>query len=64
MNAIAIIGLSCRLPRANNLESFWQLLKNGVDAITQVPSDRWDAELFYHPDPATPGKMNTRWGDF
>ena len=37
---IAIIGMGCRFPGANNPEEFWQLLRSGKDAITQ--SDRWD----------------------
>ena len=37
---IAIIGLGCRFPGANNPEEFWQLLRSGKDAITQ--SDRWE----------------------
>jgi acyl transferase domain-containing protein/SAM-dependent methyltransferase len=61
---IAIIGIGCRFPNANNPESFWKLLHNGIDAIAQVPKDRWDVDAFYDPDPATPGKMNTRWGGF
>jgi acyl transferase domain-containing protein/acyl carrier protein len=61
---IAVIGLSCRFPGANNPEAFWQLLKNGVDAITEVPKDRWDKEAFYHPDPAVPGKSVSTWGGF
>ena len=64
MEPIAIIGLGCRFPGAENVESFWQLLYNGVDAITEVPQKRWDVDAFYHPTRATPGKMNTRWGGF
>lgn len=64
MEPIAIIGLGCRLPGANNPESFWQLLRNGVDAITEVPKDRWDIDAFYDPEPGKPGKMSTRWGGF
>ncbi len=37
---IAIIGIGCRFPGANNPEQFWQLLREGKDAITK--SDRWD----------------------
>ncbi|MEH2360894.1 beta-ketoacyl synthase N-terminal-like domain-containing protein [Nostoc sp.] len=62
--AIAIIGIGCRFPRANDPESFWQLLHDGVDAIQQVPASRWDIDAFYHPTPTHPGKMNTRWGGF
>lgn len=61
---IAIIGIGCRFPGAKNTEAFWQLLRDGVDAITEVPRARWDVESFYDPDPAMPDKMNTRWGGF
>lgn len=61
---IAIIGIGCRFPKANNPEAFWQMLRDGVDAIAKVPSDRWDVDAFYDPNPATKGKMNTCWGGF
>ncbi|HEX6270322.1 MAG TPA: amino acid adenylation domain-containing protein [Anaerolineales bacterium] len=61
---IAIIGLSCRFPGAENPEAFWQLLRNGVDAISEIPPDRWDVDSFYAPDPGTPGKLASRWGGF
>jgi len=61
---IAIIGIGCRFPGANDPAAFWRLLRDGVDAIREVPSDRFDQHAFYDPDPATPGKMNTRWGGF
>jgi 3-oxoacyl-(acyl-carrier-protein) synthase len=61
---IAIIGMACRFPGAESLDAFWQLLKDGVDAITEVPPARWDADLLYDPDSQAPGKMNTRWGGF
>jgi len=61
---IAIIGIGCRFPGANDPAAFWQLLRDGVDAIGEVPADRFDQHAFYNPDPAIPGKMNTRWGGF
>ena len=62
---IAIIGMSCRFPGgASNPQKFWELLKNGVDAITEVPDERWSLDSYYHPDPDTPGKMYTRYGGF
>jgi acyl transferase domain-containing protein len=61
---IAIVGMGCRFPGAPNLEIFWQMLCNGVDAITEVPASRWDIEAFYDPDPTKPNKMNSRWGAF
>jgi len=61
---IAIIGIGCRFPGANDPAAFWQLLRDGVDAIREVPADRFDLHEFYDPDPLIPGKMNTRWGGF
>lgn len=64
MEAIAIVGIGCRFPKAKNPESFWHLLRDGVDAIAQVPKDRWDINAFYESKPATPGKMSSRSGGF
>ncbi|PSB02439.1 type I polyketide synthase [Merismopedia glauca] len=64
MEPVAIIGMGCRFPGGENPSSFWSLLRNGGDAIAPVPSDRWDIDRFYHPEPGTPGKMITRWGGF
>jgi len=62
---IAIIGMACRFPgTAKNPRAFWELLCQGQDAVTEVPTDRWDVDEYYDPDPAAPGKMNTRWGGF
>jgi len=61
---IAIIGMGCRFPGAQDAEAFWQLLRNGVDAISEVPSDRWSKRAFYHPDPSVPGKAISYWGGF
>ncbi|HWE62333.1 MAG TPA: beta-ketoacyl synthase N-terminal-like domain-containing protein, partial [Chloroflexota bacterium] len=62
---IAIVGLGCRLPGgAGSPETFWQLLHEGVDAISAVPADRWDVDAYYDPEPGKPGKMCTRYGGF
>ncbi len=62
---IAIIGIGCRFPGdVDGPESFWKLLLDGGDAITEVPPDRWDASALYNPDSEVPGKMSTRWGGF
>jgi acyl transferase domain-containing protein len=61
---IAIVGMACRFPGARDLASFWSLLRNGVDAITEVPPDRWDIDALHHPQPGTPGKMCSRFGGF
>ena len=62
---IAIVGLGCRFPGgARDPEAFWRLLRDGVDAVTEVPAERWDIEAYYDPDPDAAGKMYTRHGAF
>lgn len=62
---IAIVGMACRFPGgANDPEAFWQLLRDGVNAVREIPAERWDVDEFYDADPQAPGKMNTRWGGF
>lgn len=62
---LAIVGLGCRFPGgADGPEGFWRLLSEGIDAIREVPSERWDIDAYYDPDPDVPGKMATRWGAF
>ena len=62
---IAIVGMGCRFPGgASSPADFWRLLHEGRDAITQVPSDRWDADAYYDSDASTPGKIVTRNGGF
>ncbi|MFI2620627.1 type I polyketide synthase, partial [Streptomyces sp. NPDC018584] len=39
--AVAVVGMACRLPGAPDPESFWRLLCEGRDAVTDVPEGRW-----------------------
>ncbi len=64
LEPIAIIGIGCRFPGAQNPQAFWKTIRDGVDKISEVPESRWDAESFYDPDKSKPGKANTRWGGF
>ncbi|MBD3315390.1 MAG: SDR family NAD(P)-dependent oxidoreductase, partial [Chitinivibrionales bacterium] len=63
---IAIIGISGRYPGADTLEDFWENLSAGRDATREVPTDRWDADHFYHQDPAraAEGSIYAKWGGF
>lgn len=62
---IAVIGVGCRFPGgARDPESYWRLLRDGVDAVREVPRERWDVDAFYDPDPDAPGKMYARHGAF
>ena len=62
---IAIIGIGCRFPGGvRDSESLWEMLKNGTDTITPVPSSRWNSADFYDPKPQTPGKICASDGGF
>ena len=61
---IAIIGIGCRFPGSSGPREFWQSIRDGVDAITEVPADRFNLDEVYDSDPTVPGKISTRWGGF
>ena len=60
---IAIVGIGCRFPGADNPEEFWQLLQNGKDAIVETPAERWDKSDYYA-QPSTSAKICTTYGGF
>ncbi|HYI08885.1 MAG TPA: SDR family NAD(P)-dependent oxidoreductase, partial [Thermoanaerobaculia bacterium] len=66
LEAIAIIGMHGDYPHSSTLDEYWENLKQGKDLTDLVPSDRWDYEEFYHPDPAAAaeGKIYCKWGGF
>jgi acyl transferase domain-containing protein len=62
---IAVVGAACRFPgHADTPDRFWELLRDGVDAIGDVPRDRWNAEAIFDPDPHAPGRIYTKAGGF
>ncbi|MFD8202711.1 type I polyketide synthase, partial [Streptomyces sp. NPDC059701] len=61
---IAVVGLSCRLPGAPDPTAFRNLLRDGVDAITDVPRERWNADELDDEDTDRPGTVHTRRGGF
>ncbi|MGE2717245.1 type I polyketide synthase [Mycolicibacterium litorale] len=62
---MAVVGIGCRFPGgAEGPDGYWSALTRGVDAISEVPGDRWDADAFYDADPLAPGRMPSKWGGF
>lgn len=56
---IAIVGMACRFPKADDVEAYWRLLEGGVDAVREIPLDRWPREDV---SGLTEGAM--RWGGY
>jgi phthiocerol/phenolphthiocerol synthesis type-I polyketide synthase C len=63
MGPVAIVGIGCRFPQADGPLGYWRLLRDGVDAISEIPEERWDRFALYSVVKA-PGTMNTRFGGF
>lgn len=61
---VAIVGMSCLLPGAKDVEAYWGNIIGKVDAISEVPSERWDSARYFDPDPAARDKVYSRWGGF
>ncbi|KAK4164415.1 hypothetical protein QBC43DRAFT_353361 [Cladorrhinum sp. PSN259] len=56
---IAIIGSGCRFPGSLNAPSkLWEFLRNPKDLLTKIPSDRFNADAFFHPDGNHHGTSN------
>ena len=64
-DSIAVVGIGCRFPgSSNDVTQFWDLLKNGKDAIVDVPKDRWDRHTYYNENRAFSGKTVSQRGGF
>lgn len=63
MTPIAVVGIDCRFPAAPDKDAFWRLLMDGVVTDTEVPSQRWDIDTYYHSN-GVAGSMNTRRAHF
>jgi acyl transferase domain-containing protein/NAD(P)H-dependent flavin oxidoreductase YrpB (nitropropane dioxygenase family)/NAD(P)-dependent dehydrogenase (short-subunit alcohol dehydrogenase family) len=61
---IAIVGMSCLLPGATDIPTFWDNILNGVDTTSEVPADRWDWRRYFDENRAARDKVYSRWGGF
>ncbi|MBO2453844.1 SDR family NAD(P)-dependent oxidoreductase [Actinomadura barringtoniae] len=64
---IAIVGIGCVFPESRDAGEYWANIVGGVDAVTEVPAERWDPEIYY--DPAATkvdsgAKTPSKWGGF
>jgi len=63
-DAIAIVGMACRAPGAQNVDELWDLLLQGKDMHRQIPTDRFDVNTHYDPTGNIPNTTITQWGCF
>ena len=61
---VAVIGMACRFPGAADPEAYWALLKNGRNAVGEIPPDRWQIDKYFDPDPEAANKTYSKWGGF
>lgn len=61
---IAIVGISTLLPGAANLQTYWENILDKVDAISEIPLERFDWRRYYDPDKSARDKIYSRWGGF
>ncbi|MDR2487422.1 MAG: acyltransferase domain-containing protein, partial [Clostridiales Family XIII bacterium] len=61
---IAIIGMACVFPGAENLDAYWSNIIFGRDEVREVPPERWSADLFYNPDTRDTDFVSSKWGAF
>ncbi|MBA2649964.1 MAG: SDR family NAD(P)-dependent oxidoreductase [Legionella sp.] len=54
---IAIIGMSCRFPKACDVDAFLSLLQHGGSGLSDIPLERWNNEDFYSDDEQALGKL-------
>ncbi|WP_327633229.1 SDR family oxidoreductase [Kribbella sp. NBC_00482] len=60
---IAIVGMACMFPQSPDLSTFWSNVVAGVDAVTEVPAERWDPAVYFAPD-GHGERTPSRWGGF
>jgi acyl transferase domain-containing protein/short-subunit dehydrogenase len=59
---LAIVGMACRLPGADDLDQYWRLLIEGRSAVVELPPDRLDQDMYYDPEVGVRGKTYSRLG--
>ncbi|GAA0819575.1 hypothetical protein GCM10009111_23790 [Colwellia asteriadis] len=61
---IAVVGMASMFADAKNLDEYWDNIFESVDAIKDVPSDRWTIEDYYNSDPKVADKTYCKRGGF
>ena len=61
---LAIIGIGCFFPQAEDSTAYWAAIREGVDAISEIPASHWRVQDYYSQDPKSPDMTYGRRGGF
>ena len=61
---LAIVGIGCLFPQAEDKGTFWTNIKNGTDSIIEVPESHWRSDDYFDPDPKAADKVYAKYGGF
>ena len=64
MKPLAIVGIGCLFPKANNAEEYWANIREGVDAITDIPETHWKPSDYFNEDKSEPDMTYGKRGGF
>lgn len=62
---IAIVGMSGVMPQADDLDEYWEKLRNAENnMVTLIPPDRWDWQAYYGNPMEEKNTTLSKWGGF
>lgn len=61
---LAIVGMSCRFPKADNPRAFWSNIVEGRDCIEDIPESHWRPEDYFNADQKAPDRTYSQRGGF
>jgi malonyl CoA-acyl carrier protein transacylase len=64
MTPLAIVGIGCLFPKADNPQEYWTNIREGVDAITDIPESHWNPSDYFDEDKTTPDMTYAKRGGF
>ena len=64
LKPLAIVGIGCLFPKANNPNEYWTNIREGVDAITDIPETHWKVSDYFNDDKSAPDMTYAKRGGF
>lgn len=61
---IAVVGIGCRFPGADNIDEYWRVLVNAENHVNDIPAERWNNDAYYSADKDEAGKHYVKKAGF